>query len=497
MCRKEIVTQDEHRGFLGEDQVLTASRHHSYRFLFTSPLCSLYLGGFLFLTWQHSAFAVQESTKDWLAEGKKHVAEGHFAQAVAAFNQFKEMVPEDARPYFFSGIALAEAGHLSAAAAELNEAVRLDPDQPEYVLSLANVLARLGQKNPAVKALAKFEHPGQQDRLSTAGLWQLVDVYYRLQKAEDGLGTLILLSQRTPQDPLIEIHRGFMYKLIGNLDVAEGCFRRSLAISPNSAAAHYELGKLLEQRGDLSSSKNALLDALKRDEANPEYLHALGALCLARNEVDEAIRYLEKAETSGPALPQIYYTLGQAYQRKGDQSKGAKYFHLKKVHEANLAQRQKEIREHEELTLITLGEQKLERGRSSEARALFEQVFQSNPNNWHANEYLAQLFLSSGELQNAYRHVSKLLEIEPNAFEGSYLMADYWNQLRDFKQACTYAEQARSVQPTHAELRNLLGNIYLKLGEPEKAHEEYSAAVRLAPDRTDFRSNLEAASKTR
>ena len=60
----------------------------------------------------------QPQRKDWLAEGKKQVAEGHFAEAVAAFNQFKQTAPQDPRPYFFSGIALAEAGHLSAAEAE-------------------------------------------------------------------------------------------------------------------------------------------------------------------------------------------------------------------------------------------------------------------------------------------------------------------------------------------------------------------------------------------
>ena len=154
---------------------------------------SCFLVSLLFLTGQHSVFATQESTKDWLAEGKKHIAEGHFSEAVAAFNQFKQIAPQDTRPYFLSGLALAEAGHLSSAAAELSEAVRLDPDQPEYRLAQANVLTRLGQKNLAVKALSKFENHEQQDQLSVAGLWQLVEIYYRLEKAEDGLKTLSLL----------------------------------------------------------------------------------------------------------------------------------------------------------------------------------------------------------------------------------------------------------------------------------------------------------------
>jgi Tfp pilus assembly protein PilF len=37
----------------------------------------------------------------------------------------------------------------------------------------------------------------------------------------------------------------------------------------------------------------------------------------------------------------------------------------------------------------------------------------------------------------------------------------------------------------------LLGNIYLELGQKEKARAEFQAAVNLAPDRADFRAQLE------
>jgi len=456
---------------------------------------SCLLVSLLFLTGQHNVFAAQEATKDWLAEGKKNIAEGHFSEAVAAFSHFKEIAPQDPRPYFLSGLALAEAGHLSSAAAELSEAVRLDPDQPDYLLSQANVLTRLGQKNLAVKALSKFENYKQQDQLSVAGLWQLVEIYYRLEKAEDGLRTLGLLSQRTPEDPLIEIHRGRMYKLIGNLDLAEGSFRKSLEISPANPVAHYELAMLLEQRGDLSASKKNLLEALKADEANPEYLYALGTVCLGLKEFDEAIRYLEKAATSDRSVvPQIYYALGQAYQRKGDPAQSAKYFKLTKVHEVNLAQRQKEIREHEELMLITLGEERLQLGNTAEARALFEQVLQSNPENWSAHEYLAKMALNSGEWRLAQPHLLKMQEIDPDSGEGNFLMAFYYFNENQLEEARRSGERAKSVQPNDAELRNLLGNIYLKLEQTEKAKEEYSAAVRLAPERNDFQTNLRSLS---
>jgi len=468
---------------MGHNQLVFFRRQYS--------LCSWCLCGLLSFTFQQSLFC-QEPAKDWLAEGKKQITEGHFSEAVAAFNQFKQVAPQDPQPYFYSGIALAEAGHLSAAAAELSEAVRLDPEQPEYLVSQASVLTRLGQKNLAVKSLARLDSQEQEDRLSVAALWQLVEVYYSLEKAEDGLRALSILAGRTPQDPLIEVHRGRMYKLIGNLDLAESSLRKSLEISPTNAVAHYELARLLERRGDLSGSKTNLLDALKSDEFNAQYLQALGTVCLGLNEMDEAIQYLDKAISSGRSVPpEIYYTLAQAYQRKGDAAQSTKYFNLTKVHEMNQAQRQKEIREHEELTLITLGEERLQVGNPAEARALFEQAIESNPENWTAREYLAKMALDASDWQRARPHLLKMQEIDPNSSEGNFLMAFYHFNLKEYEEARISGEKAKSVQPNDAELRNLLGNIYLKLGQPEKAKDEYAAAVQLAPQRADFQTNLQ------
>jgi hypothetical protein len=40
-----------------------------------------------------------------------------------------------------------------------------------------------------------------------------------------------------------------------------------------------------------------------------------------------------------------------------------------------------------------------------------------------------------------------------------------------------------------------LGRIHLELGQLEKAAEEFSLAVQYAPNRADFKTNLEAARK--
>ena len=105
--------------------------------------------------------------------------------------------------------------------------------------------------------------------------------------------------------------------------------------------------------------------------------------------------------------------------------------------------------------------------------------------------YLAEMLLGVGEWRLAWPHLSKMEVLDAESVVGNYLMARYWHQRKELEQARGYADKVRQARPAHAELRNLLGQIYLGLNQLEKARDEFQAAVRLAPDRADFRENLQ------
>jgi len=445
---------------------------------------------------QVSAQAAQgphQSAQVCVAQGRKHIAQKQFAEAVVALGRCKQITPNSPHPYFYCGVALAESGRMIEAASELAEAVRLGPSEAEYALSYANVLSLLKQKYAAIKVLTRFENNETLARLGARNSWLLHDIYMRLLKEDGALRALERIRQLEPNNPRIHLQRGRIYKLKGNLELAEASFRQVLQNPATSAAAHYELGKILEQRNETRAAKTALVTAARQDPANAEYLHGLGSICLALGEVEEAIGHLQQAEPSADSFPQIYYALGQAYLKKGEREKGAGY--LGKVQELNASLRKKEIDDQEELTLITLGEERWDEGKLSEAESLFERARTLNPKNWHANEYLAKMTLYAGEWQRAESYVTALEEIDAHSFEANFLRALYWYHRQDDKQAREFAMKAMAVHPQDAELRNLLGDIYLRTGLTAKAISEYSLASKLAPGRPDFREDLEKASK--
>ncbi len=367
----------------------------------------------------------QPQGESQLEEGIKHLANGRFIDAVAAFSRFKQVAPQDARPYFYSGLALTEAGRLTAAALELSEAVRLDPQRLEYLIFQANVFARLKQTAHANDALASVESAGAAERLDASWLQMLSEVYYRLERFDDALRMLNLLEKRSPDDPRLDLNRGQVYAIQNQFDQAQDSFRKSIAKHPENALAHFELGKLLYQSNDLAAAKKALLEAVRLEKNNPQYLQRLGAVCLALREVEEAVAHLERAAALDPSSPQINYSLGQAWQRKGERQKAAEF--IRKFQE--LKRREEQIEEIERT--LARGERMLDEGKDAEARAAFEQVVQADPNNWTAHGYLAEMFLGDADWRKAWPHLAKMEEMDAESVVGNYLMARHWYLRKD------------------------------------------------------------------
>ena len=265
-----------------------------------------------------AARANQKQPASLLDDGIKLLGDGHFLEAVTTLNRFKQTAPEDPRPYFYSGMALTEAGRLSGAALELGEAVRLEPQKPEYRIFQANVFSRLKQNTQAVDALGIFDDKTVLKPLDAAWLLLLNDVYSRLEKYDDALRILEIFSERSPADPRIDLSRGKIYLQKGEPATALESFRKSIARSPNNPDAYFELGKILYQNNETAASKQAFVEAVKQDAQNPEYLLKLGQACLALGQTGEAIEYLKRAEPAASRYPQIYYALGNAYQSRGD-----------------------------------------------------------------------------------------------------------------------------------------------------------------------------------
>jgi len=422
-----------------------------------------------------------------LAEGIKLLGEGRVLESVKVLNSAKQSAPQDARPYFYCGVALAQAGRMRDAASEVGEAVHLAPEQLHYRVFQAHVLEQLRQAAAAQEALAAVQDKTL-EHLDLAWLRLLADVYYRLQMTDQALKILDLWAQRDPTDARIDLYRGQVYLVKSQPDMALSCFRRSLEKSSENPQAYFEIGKILYERNQLPLAKDALLSAVREDANNPEYLAKLASVYLAMGDADAAIECLKAVEAAGLSVPTAYYTLARAYRNKGDAARSAAY--MENFQRATSAERDREARKLEVERPIAQAKRELDHGNPQAARILFEKALEIDPNQWEPHAYIAEMDLDAGDLAGAYPHLQRLEQIDPDSATGNFLMARYWFKKMDDDQARRYAEKVKLSRPANSEVRALLGGIYLKLGEKNKARQEYEEAVRLAPERADLRRSL-------
>ena len=424
---------------------------------------------------------IPPAESDLLKQGIQLLSEEKYDQAIAVLNRCKQESPLDPQPYFYSGMALTQAGELSPAALELKEAVRLAPNNLVYHVFLANIYSRLRQKTHALAALTIFDGNDIVQGLPASWLNLLADVYFRLEQPDQSLHILQILQQRDSANARTdyELGRGYAYK--NELDKAVQFYRKSIQESTVNPDAYFELGKVLYQQNDLPAAKTAYLHAVEQERGNAEFLLKLGDTLLAMGDSSGAIRYLKQAEPSAASYPEIYYALGRAYQRQGDRVNGDAY--MKKFQAISTSEAAKKANVVSVDRLMIRGEDALDAGKTEEAQSLFEEAVKSDPHRWEAQGYLAEIYLASGDLQRAYGHLVWMQRIYPQSVVSNYLMARYWALKQDYKQALPFALKAKHTMPDNSELRSLLAAIYQHLGETEYAAKETKEAALLAKNK--------------
>ena len=130
--------------------------------------------------------ATPHEEEEWLVKGRLLISQERLPEAIEQFSLRKQEAPLDARAYFYSGMAFAQMSNLSAAAADLKEAVRLDPGSLQYAILYADVSVRLKHDELALEILAPFADRSKLEDLNSAWVWLLCETYIRAGDNDSG-----------------------------------------------------------------------------------------------------------------------------------------------------------------------------------------------------------------------------------------------------------------------------------------------------------------------
>lgn len=164
------------------------------------------------------------------------------------------------------------------------------------------------------------------------------------------------------------------------LAIQEALAMHHIQNDPEDFGAHYNLGALLQMKGDLAGAVEQFTEAARIRPNDPVANNALGAMLLASKRLDEAIPHLNAALSGRADYFDAHYNLANALAAQGD-FQGA-LTHFRAAVRLNPQDANAEA---------NLGSALAETGKIKEARAHFERALQIDPKNELARENLEEL----------------------------------------------------------------------------------------------------------
>jgi len=219
-----------------------------------------------------------------MAQGRRAAAGDRLRRLIAAH-------PEQPYAHGMLGEILVEQADRTGAEREFLEAIRIKPDWITPWIDLSNLKLLQGQPADAAQVLEK------------------------------GL-------QANPKSEDIQILLASAQTQIGQTDGAIQLYEKVLDKNPNALVAANNLAALLtEHPGDPQSLERAL--ALSRDfektAPNLLFLDTLGWVYVKMGRFEDGVRVFQKIETKLPDRPILYYHLGMAYFKAGNENKAKRY----------------------------------------------------------------------------------------------------------------------------------------------------------------------------
>jgi tetratricopeptide (TPR) repeat protein/2-polyprenyl-3-methyl-5-hydroxy-6-metoxy-1,4-benzoquinol methylase len=182
------------------------------------------------------------------------------------------------------------------------------------------VLETFPQNQQAKKGLKALQK-GQVNQKNVSGPPQaqidaVISLYSRGQ-IQEALSASQMLIKDYPNTPLLYNISGACYKAIDQLDAAVKCYEQALAIKPDYAEAHSNLGVTLQELGQLDATVKSYKQALAIKPNYAEAHYNLGVTLQELGQLDAAVKSYEQALAIKPDLAEAHYNLGNTLKELG------------------------------------------------------------------------------------------------------------------------------------------------------------------------------------
>lgn len=218
--------------------------------------------------------------------------------------------------------------------------------------------------------------------------------------------------------------------------------------------------------GELKRSEDICLNLLKLNSDYPDLYNLLAIIKNNKGDIDQAIKYMEKAVSLDPEHHLYNTNLGEFYKRIGDIEKAIYYlkrsieinpeFHGSKYNLANIYK--------------TAGYKK-------EAEQLYREAIAINPHDYQSFQNLGNLYQEEGKHLEAAECYFSALNINPTDFELEANLARSFLDLKNYFQSEYYFKNVLAQKPDHLIALKTLAVVLENQGRYEEGTDFYKKYI--------------------
>jgi tetratricopeptide (TPR) repeat protein len=359
--------------------------------------------------------------------------------------------------------------------AELVEAARLAPGDPEVECGLAAAYLKQNNFRLALDALERIPRTRRPD----AALPLLAASYLGLGRLADARSLASTVAVRAAKNPGLRIEFAEVLLDFDLVDDALALLETAQKQQAPTAELFFALGRARERKGELALAEKDFRRALNLNPTSVNALLALGRMLATQGQWQKSVDLLRSARSAAPNSPDVLRKFAAASLHAGHPADAV-----------DAAQQLVKLRPEEAEAVYLLGVAQLQNGDAEEARSTLENYLKLRPQDPLAFLALGMVEVNLRDFAVARANLEQSIKLDPNQAEAYYQLAVIFRDQGDNRAAIAQLEKSVGVDAQRAQTHALLGTLYLLQQDYVKAQEHLTRAADLAPDSPDTHYQL-------
>lgn len=375
------------------------------------------------------------SLTQYIKRAFEYKAAGNFKQAIENLYKALELDPESSEVLAeIAGLYL-ELSNTDKAIRYYEQALLFDPENVSVKFKLARVYK---QTNLISKALPLLRSICEKD-LNSVYIAEILNVLY----LESDFEAVVEFYQKpivsNSTNAKIHFYAGASYLALGDSLKARELYQKSLQYDKSDYNIVYSCANLLFDEGKYKEAAQTLLSSSVA-KTNHKTFYLLGEICIAEDNINEAINNFAKACKLNPRNPLYYYSLATAYSVNGFMKEAEENYHnAVKLSPNNL------------FYAYTLALVYYQTKQITKAKEKIESILRINSENINALVLKARILTDENNVVEAEQILKTVLKKEPKNDEALYIRSQVFKKLGWWEKAIEAIDCAIKIVPVSME----------------------------------------------